>query len=87
MKGIIDRFADKELAVILIEDTGKELHFPVKNLPTGAAVGTILKLSEVDGDYQITGIDAEDTKKQATHSAELMDALRRKKQGSKFKRN
>lgn len=85
MKGILDRFEGNQ-AVILIEETKEELIVNREGLPRGSAKHTIFNLEKANGSYQIASIDLTQTKAAAKKSASLMDQLRGKKKGSKFKR-
>ncbi|RKQ35831.1 DUF3006 domain-containing protein [Oceanobacillus halophilus] len=85
MKGILDRF-EGDKAVILVEDLEKEIIVPRKELPDGVEVNTYFTLDK-DGDtFQIVAIDQSKTDSQAQKSSELMEKLRSKKKGSKFKK-
>lgn len=86
MKGVLDRFEDNDLAVILIEEMNKELNIPVNNLPPNSKEGTWFQIEERQGEFHIVSIDMEMTNKQAERSADLLEKLRAKSSGSKFKR-
>lgn len=86
MKGVLDRFEDNNLAVILIEEINKELNIPANNLPSNSKEGTWFLIEERQGEYHIVSIDAEKTRNQAQKSADLLERLRAKSSGSKFKR-
>ncbi len=85
MKGILDRF-EGEWAVILIEEKNEELLVKKSVLPAGSEKNTIFNLVEKNGTYEIAGIDVLATKQAKEKSASLMDRLRAKGKGSKFKR-
>lgn len=84
-KGILDRY-EGELAVILIEEENEELIVKKTELPPGSKENTIFNLSKQNGDYVIEGINMEATKKAQQKSTSLMQQLRAKSKGSKFKR-
>lgn len=87
MKGILDRFEDNNQAVILIEEIQKALVIPLSELPQGSKENTYFHIEEKNGDYKIISIDQETTKRQARKSEELLEKLRSKGSGSKFKRD
>lgn len=87
MKGVIDRFADNDLAVILIESVNKELHIPKKDLPKGSTVNTWLTLKETSGTYTIVSIDEEKTAAATKKSERLADQLQAEMKRSKYKNN
>lgn len=85
MKGILDRFEGNQ-AVILIEETKEELLVIKEDLPRGSAKNTIFNLAKENGSYTIVDIDFAQTKAARKTSSSLMDQLRAKNKGSKFKR-
>lgn len=87
MKGVLDRFEDDDQAVILIEEVQKALVVPKAELPKGSKQGTWFIIKEKNKQYQIISIDHETTKKQQEKAERLMEKLRAKSSGSKFKRN
>ncbi len=87
MKGVIDRFADNDLAVILIESMNKELHIPRKDLPKGSTVNTWLTLQEKNGAYTIISIDEEKTVDAAQKAGHLADQLQAKIKRSKYRKD
>jgi len=86
MKGMLDRFTDNDLAVILIEEKNQEIIVPVKQLPEGSKENTWFDLKEVNGTIEIVSINDEKTKKEAQKSVDLLTQLRAKSKGSKFKK-
>lgn len=87
MKGVLDRFEDYDQAVILIEEVQKALVIPRSELPKGSKQGTWFLIEEKNNNYRIISIDHETTKRQQEKSERLMEKLRAKSSGSKFKRN
>lgn len=79
MKGVLDRFTDNDLAVILIESINKELVVPKKELPQGSKVNTWFTLKEQQGSYTIVSIDEQKTTSAADKSKNLADQLQAKK--------
>lgn len=85
MKGVLDRI-ENQLAVILIEDINKEIIIPMKDLPPNSQEGTWFDLEELEGEIKIISIDHDLTQKEAQKSQDLLNQLRTKSKGSKFKR-
>lgn len=85
MKGILDRF-EGEQAVILIEEANDEWIVDKNDLPAGSEKHTIFKLSKENGAYTILDIDVQATEQAREKSSSLMEQLRAKSRGSKFKR-
>ncbi|MFD1037490.1 DUF3006 domain-containing protein [Virgibacillus byunsanensis] len=86
MKGVLDRFEDNDKAVILIEEEMKALVIPAEELPKGSEINTYFNIKEKNGDYKILSIDQETTEKEAQKASNLMEKLRAKTSGSKFKK-
>lgn len=86
MKGVIDRFTDQGLAVILIESLGKEIVVLQSELPPGAKAQDWVDLKQINGSYVIESIAYEKTAEQRTKVEQLQAKLRRKSRGSKFKK-
>lgn len=87
MKGILDRIEDGDQAVILVEEIQKALIIPLKDLPAGSKVNTFFHIKESNGDYQVTSIDDEATRREAQKSEDLMAKLRAKSSRSNYSRN
>lgn len=87
MKGILDRIEDGDQAVILIEEIQKALIVPLNELPTGSKVNTFFHVQERGGNYKITSIDSESTRREAKKSEDLIEKLRRKSSGSNYSNN
>ena len=85
MRGILDRF-EGEQAVILIEEVKKEIIVAKNELPANSEVNTVFKIVEENGSFKIAAIDIAATKQASQQSSALMDKLRKKSSGSKFKR-
>lgn len=86
MKGFLDRFEDHQLAVVLIEEMNEELIIPIHQLPKGSKENTWFHMKEVNGSFEIIGIDYKKTKEEAKTSKDLIAQLRAKSRGSKFKK-
>ena len=86
MRGILDRF-EGDKAVILIEEKKDELILPKSDLPVGSKVNTVFNVKEKnDGGYTVLSIDSSGTDSAAAKSSSLMDKLRAKSSGSKFRK-
>jgi Ser/Thr protein kinase RdoA (MazF antagonist) len=85
MIGVLDRF-EGELAVILVEEEKEEFTVDKKELPSGSEVNTLFNVTKENGNYRILEINKEATSKAQKKSANLMDQLRARSKGSKFKR-
>jgi Ser/Thr protein kinase RdoA (MazF antagonist) len=85
MKGILDRF-EGDKAVILIEEENAELIVNKTDLPLNSEVNTIFLIEKKADDYQIIKVDDAATNQAKEKSTLLMDKLRAKSSGSKFKR-
>jgi len=87
MKGVLDRFESEDQAVILIEEIQKALIIPKDELPKGSEQGTWFLIEEKNNQYKIISIDYETTRRQQEKADQLMEKLRARSSGSKFKRN
>jgi hypothetical protein len=87
MRGVLDRFEENDQAIILIEEIQKALVIPRSDLPKGSEQGTWFLIENKNANYRIISIDHETTKRQKEKSNRLMEKLREKSSGSKFKRN
>lgn len=85
MKGILDRF-EGEQAVILVEGDKQEFTVNKTHLPLGSKPNTIFNIKKENDTYQITEINKEATTKTKQKSSSLMNQLRAKSKGSKFKK-
>lgn len=86
MKGVLDRFSDDNIAVILIESIDKEIHVPTDELPSGSQEQTWFHIKEHNGKFLIDAIDREKTATEAEKSTDLQAKLRSKMKRSKYKR-
>ncbi|PAV30831.1 hypothetical protein CIL05_03675 [Virgibacillus profundi] len=86
MKGILDRFEDNEKAVVLIEEINEELIVARNTLPEGSEVDTHFTIEKRNGVFVIISIDDSASQKAQQKSSGLMDQLRAKSKGSKFKK-
>lgn len=85
MKGVLDRIEDK-LAVILVEDLGKEFTVQTNELPPNSVEGTWFKIAQTDKGFTIIEIDDIETERARSKSDLLLKKLQQKKKKSKFKR-
>jgi len=86
MKGYLDRVEDNDMAVILIEEKNEEIVVPIDELPNGCKEKTWLHMEHIQGSYKVISIDHETTAKKAQQTSALMEKLRKRKKGSKFKK-
>lgn len=86
MKGVLDRIED-DMAVIIIEEVGREFTLAKEELPSGSKIGTWFAIDFSDDQYTILSIDKEKTEQAYEKSALLMKKLQQKKKRSKFKRS
>ena len=77
VKGVLDRFEDQDIAVILIEELNKEILLPKSKLPGGSRESIWFNIVVIQNAYKIISIDYEKTKEEALKSADLMKRLRK----------
>lgn len=83
---MLDRFEESK-AVLLVEQLNKEWIVEVDRLPAGSKKGTWFTL-EISGDeIKNISIDQQLTEEKSQTVNDLMQSLRSKSTGSKFKRN
>lgn len=68
LRGFVDRI-EGDLAVVLIGDTGREVAWPVSELPDGAGEGSVLAIE--------VRLDAEGTQAALEDVGSLIDRLKR----------
>lgn len=85
MKGILDRIEDDLYAVILVEEEGLELILPANRLPAGSTINSWFTIDAEDGQLAVT-LDHETSFIKTKQAEELMARLRKKRKGSRFKR-
>lgn len=85
IKGVLDRIEDG-LAVILIEELEEQFTIRTEDLPENSEEGTWFTLKKEGENYVIVAIDKELTQQQQQKASSLLEQLRSKKRGSKFKR-
>ncbi|HLQ70383.1 MAG TPA: DUF3006 domain-containing protein [Bacillota bacterium] len=76
--GVLDRYTDNGLAVILLEDRKEEWMVQKDELPASSREGVWFLIRKNVGMYSILSIDWEKTKKAAEQSQKLMEKLRSK---------
>lgn len=86
MRGVLDRFEDGGVAVIIAEQAGREYHVPLRYLPEGSRQGMWFTLSIEDGRVVDIEVDLTQAKERMDKAEELMARLRSKNTGSRFKR-
>ncbi|RAZ67782.1 DUF3006 domain-containing protein [Planococcus maitriensis] len=86
MRGVLDRFEDGGVAVIIAEQAGREFRVPLRYLPEGSRRGMWFTLSVEDGRVVDIEADLAQTNERTEKAGELMARLRNKSTGSRFKR-
>ncbi|MBU9672487.1 DUF3006 domain-containing protein [Planococcus sp. CP5-4] len=86
MRGVLDRFEDGGVAVIIAEQAGREFHVPLRYLPEGSRQGMWFRLSIEAGRVVDIEADLTQTNERAAKAEELMAKLRNKSTGSRFRR-
>ena|SRR5690625_4617573 len=71
ISGMIDRFEDGQLAVILIESKGEEIQLPKTNLPKGSQEGMWIILQQSAYGYTVISHDNEKTGRAYRKNARL----------------
>ncbi|AQU78104.1 DUF3006 domain-containing protein [Planococcus faecalis] len=85
MKGILDRIEDGRYAVILVEAEKLELILPFDYLPAGSHINSWFTIDAENRQLSII-LDEETSLIKNQQTKELMDRLRMRKKGSRFKR-
>ena len=86
VKGMLDRFEGNK-AVLLVEELNKEWIIERDQLPTGSKKGNWFTL-EISGDkISSISMDHQLTEKKSQKVDDLMQTIRSKSTGSKFKRD
>lgn len=86
MKGILDRIEDGRFAVILIEEVRREMILPVECLPEGSAVHSWFDIELEGEEIKSISHDANMEAFKERQAGALMEKLRSRKRGSRFKR-
>ncbi len=86
MKGVLDRFEDGGVAVIIAEQAGREFRVPLRYLPEGSRQGMWFTLTIEAGRVVDVETDLAQTAERTGKAEQLMARLRRKSSGSRFKR-
>lgn len=85
MKGMLDRIEDDSKAVILMEESGREIVVPVSQLPEGSRLHSWFTITLEEEEVVLIEVDEPLTQAKAAHAQNLMQRLR-KRSGSRFKR-
>ncbi|KOF11104.1 hypothetical protein AC739_06875 [Planococcus glaciei] len=86
MKGTLDRIEDGHLAVILLEEAEQEIILPIRHLPEGSRVNSWFEI-ELNGEEIVSiALDEETAEAKENEAQELMQKLRSRRRGSRFKR-
>ena len=86
MKGVLERIEDSRIAVILIEEEGREIHLPVTELPEGSKVSTWFDVEMTEGEVTFLRIDPVVTEEKNRAAQEMLQRIKSKKYKSKFRR-
>lgn len=86
VNGVLDRFADQDQAVLLVEELGEEFVLKASDLPLGSKPGMWFDIKLRNNEVEALVINEEKTEQQWQRSADLMEKLREKSKGSKFRR-
>ncbi|HSI67786.1 MAG TPA: DUF3006 family protein [Planococcus sp. (in: firmicutes)] len=86
MKGVLERIEDNRIAVILIEEEGREIHLPVTELPEGSEVNTWFDVDMKEGERISIRIDPVVTEDKNRSAQEILKKIKSKKHKSKFRR-
>lgn len=86
MKGILDRIEDGQHAVILVEDLQREIVIPADCLPSGSKVHSWFDIVWEDEEIKSISLEAETAAAKEEQVEGLMQKLKEKQSGSRFKR-
>ncbi|OLS40845.1 DUF3006 domain-containing protein [Bacillus sp. MRMR6] len=86
MKGFLDRIEDQQFAVILVEELNQEFILPKEKLPPDSTEKSYFDVTVENG--QITAItwNEQETSAQQQKVDDMMEKLRSKSKGSKYKK-
>lgn len=86
MRGTLDRIEDGRLAVILLEEQRQEIILPIRYLPEGSRVNSWFEIV-MDGEEIVSiALDEETAEAKENEAQELMQKLKSRRRGSRFKR-
>lgn len=85
MRSVLDRF-EEGLAVLIAEQAGREFHVPLRYLPDGSKPGMWFVLTVENGTVVDMEVDTASSEAQNNKAEQLIERLRAKKAGSRFKR-
>lgn len=86
MRGTLDRIEDGQYAVILLEQLNQEIVLPVERLPAGSGVGSWFGITMESGEVMSITLDEKISSEKEDQASELLQKLKNKSSGSKFKR-
>ncbi|RNF39099.1 DUF3006 domain-containing protein [Planococcus salinus] len=87
MKGTLDRIEDDGRAVILLEELQQEIVLPMERLPAGSDVDSWFDITLENDEVTSIVLDETTSAKKTEQANELLQKLKSKNSGSKFKRN
>lgn len=77
-QGVLDRFEDKDHAVILIENLETTLIVPIHSLPLKSQKNMWFIVEFIEGTYRVASIDYKATENQVHKTSELIKSLQKK---------
>ena len=86
MRGTLDRIEKGYLAVILLEEERQEIILPIRHLPEGSRVNSWFEIVMDGEDIISIALDEETAEAKESEAQDLMQKLRSKRRGSRFKR-
>ncbi|MDL4843079.1 DUF3006 family protein [Aquibacillus rhizosphaerae] len=86
MKGFLDRIENDRHAVIIVEEINQQFVIAKNHLPSGSQIHDWFELSEKDGDIINISLDRKTTEIQKNKTENLINRVRTKNKGSKFKK-
>ena len=86
MKGMLDRIEDGFNAVILLEEQKREIVIPITQLPAGSQVNSWFTITLENGEIASIEADENLAQEKSARAQSLMQRLRGRKSGSRFKR-
>ncbi|WP_160058370.1 DUF3006 domain-containing protein [Alkalicoccus saliphilus] len=84
--GVIDRIVDRQTAVILIEEEGKQLDVSLQQLPMQATSGSWLRITLQEEEIVSLEIDTTLTKQMEARIHDKAQRLRARRKVSKFRK-
>jgi hypothetical protein len=86
MKGFLDRIEDQQFAVILVEELNQEFILPKDKLPSGSTERSYFDVTVENGQITFITWNEQETTAQQQKVDDMMEKLRSKSKGSKYKK-